>query len=301
MVFSVQSRHRLTYIREAVFGETPASPSMKELRHSGCNLSLNRKTIESDEIRDDRHMGHFLPGEKSVSGDINLEFSYGGCDDLLAATFYGNWSENILKTGTSEQSLTVERGFTDIDQYQVFTGCVPDEMRLSIQPGSLISGVVSLKGKSMKLSETPLDTVPEPANDNAPMDSFQGFLREGGNLLAVAAGLDIKLENGVAAAFTLGEDTARQFSSGRSRVSGELTAYFENSALIRKFINGVSSSLEIEMVGEGGRYKLLLPNVLYTGAEMPVRGEEAVVITLPFAALYDETEQTNIQITRIAA
>ncbi len=301
MVFSVQSRHRLAYIREAAFGETPTNPSMKELRHSGCDLSLNRKTIESDEIRDDRHMGHFLPGEKSVSGDIEFELSFGGFDDLLAAAFYGNWSGNILQTGTREQSLTVERGFTDIDQYQVFTGCVPDEMRFSIQPGSLISGTVSLKGKTMALSDTPLDTVPDPANDNAPMDSFQGFLREGGNLLAVAAGVDVKVENGTAAVFTLGADTAHQFSAGRSRVSGELTAYFENSALISKFVNGVSSSLEIEMAGEGGRYQLLLPNILYTGAELPVRGDEAVVITLPFAALYDETEQTNIQITRIAA
>lgn len=301
MTYSTQSRHGLSLISETEFGVIPASPAMTRLRHTGCDLALTKTTIESDEIREDRQISHLMPGQHSVKGDIDFELNYGGFDSLLAAACYSDWSANILKTGTDQSSFTIERAFHDIGQYQHFTGCVMDELTLSLQPQSLVGGRFTVLGKSMAQAGSPLDAPVTAGSTNRPMDSYTGALKEGGSSLALVAGLDLKIENGAEQVFVLGEETANGSIAGRSRISGELTAYFEDATLINKFIDKTASSLEMSVSGEGGNYDILLPNILYTGADAPVRGDKIVTLSLPFVALYDEAEATNIKITRTAA
>jgi len=300
MTFSTQARHSLAFIPEAGFGEIPLSPTMKRLRHTGCDLTLSKKTLESDEIRDDRQIGHFIHSLQSVSGDIDFEMSFGAYDELLAAALFGNWDGNVLKTGTQQQSFTFERGFNDISQFQVYSGCVVDELNLSVQAESLVSGRFSIIGKQMSQQGVPLDISPSMGAEFAPMDSFKGSIKEGGNVLAHIAGIDLKIENDAKGTFVLGADSTDQIVAGRSRVSGELTAYFEDNSLINKFVNADASSLELDLSGVGGSYTILLPNILYTGAEVPVKGERVVTINLPFVALHDDTDSSNIKITRNA-
>lgn len=300
MTFSVQSRHSLTYVIEENFGDTPVSPSLARLRHTGCEIALAKKTIQSDEIRDDRQMGHVIHSLQSVTGDVDFELSFGSHDDILAAALYGDWNSDVLKSGTIQKSLTFERGFNDISQFQTFTGCVVDELNLSIQPESLVAGRFSVIGKGMETAASPSDASPSELSNTAPIDSFMGTVSEGGSVLAHVAGIDLKIENGAESTFVLGSDKANSIVPGRSRVSGELVAYFENNALIEKFINADESSLEISLSGIGGSYAILIPKILYTGADMPVKGDKVVTITLPFAGLYDESAGTNLKITRTA-
>ncbi len=301
MTFSTQSRHSVSYAAEATYGTTPPSPDMLALRHTGCDLSLSKSSIESDEIRDDRQISHYLPGQHSVKGDIEFELNYGGVDDLLAAALYSSWSGNTLKTGTDQTSFSIERAFNDISQYQLFSGCTVDELDLSIQPGSLITGRAAMLGKSMAQSASSADASVSASPAHNPMDSFSATLKEGGSRIAVIAGIDLKLENGAEQVFVLGDEMASSALAGRSRISGEITAYFEDASLINKFLNKTPSSLEVTLSGAGGSYQILLPNILYTGAEAPVRGDKAVTLALPFVSLFDEAEATNIKITRTPA
>jgi len=299
MSFSTQSRHSLAYVAEGAYGITPASPSLTQLRHTGCDLALSKKTIESDEIRDDRQIAHLRHSLHTVRGDIDMELSYGTYDPLLAAACCSSWSDDVLKTGTDAQSLTFERAFTDINQYQVFTGCLVDELNLSVQPESLVSGRFSVLGQTMTAQGSPLDAAVDAGSAYAPMDSFSGVLEEAGAALGLVAGIDLKIENGIEPAYVLGADSATAMTAGRSRISGEITAYFEDNSLIAKFINAEQSSLKLSVSGAGGSYDILLPNILYTGADIPVKGDRITTLTLPFVALYDGGEDTNLKITRI--
>lgn len=300
MTFSTQSRHSLAGVVETDFGTPPASPALTRIRHTGCDLSLSKSTIESDEIRDDRQLGTFLPGQHSVTGDIDFELAYGGFDTLLAAVCYSAWAGDTLKTGTLQTSFSLERAFNDIGQYQLFNGCVLDALSLTIQPESIISGRYTVVGKTMTMGTAPLDASVDPGAAFAPMDSFHGTIKEDGVVSALVAGIDLKIENDAEQSYVLGEEAASTITAGRSRISGEITVYFQDATLINKFLNKNASSLEINMSGEGGSYTILLPNILYTGSEAPVKGDRVVTLTLPFVALYDATTQSNIKITRIA-
>lgn len=299
MSFSLQSQHRICIGDEAIFGEVPVPANLRQVRFSGTELGFQRKSIESDEIRSDRQIAHLIPGLEMVEGDLDFELSYGAFDDLLAGVLMGEWSGNVLKTGTKERSFVIERGFTDIEEYQVFSGCVIDELSLTIQPESLVGGRFGVIGRQMQQSGSSLDTTPTAPSTLAPISNFQAKIWEGGSLLAHVTGIDFKITNGTERAYSVGSEAAAQLIPGLSRVTGSLSAFFESDSLIQKMLGRTESALEIRLSGEGGGYHILLPKIHYLSVDIPVKGERAVIMTLPFTAVFDPSESTNIKITRI--
>ena len=123
MTIATGSRHNLSYILESTFGTTPSSPGFTPIRHTGTTMGLTKEALESEELREDRQIAHFRHGNKSVSGDINFELSYGGLDALLEAVMCGTWATDVLKAGTTRRSFTLERHHQDIGKYLRSTGC----------------------------------------------------------------------------------------------------------------------------------------------------------------------------------
>ena len=301
MTFATGSQHGLSYVSEATFGTTPASPEMTEFRHTACSLVLSKTTLETEEIRSDRQIAHLLHGQKTVSGDIDFELSYGAHDVFLAGLMQSDWSSDVLKAGVTQPSFTIERAFSDITQYQQLTGCVIDKMRLSVRPDRLISGKFLILGKSAGITSSALDATVTAAVANDPMDSFTGSIEEGGSSLALVAALDLNIDNNMEQAFVIGDAEANSILAGRSRISGEMVTYFENETLLSKFLNRTASSLKLTLSGVGGDLEFFLPNIVYTGGDNVVVGEGPITLSLPFTALYDETEATNLRLTRTAA
>ncbi|MDF2367496.1 phage tail tube protein, partial [Sneathiella sp.] len=226
---------------------------------------------------------------------------YGGFDDMLAALMQSSWSSNVLKAGASQPSFTFERAFSDISQYQLLTGCVLDRLRLSVRPDRLITGTFGVIGKSSAMNSSPLDASPTAAAANDPMDSFSGSLDEGGSSIGIVVGLELNIDNNLEQAFVIGADEASSLLAGQSRITGEITTYFEDASLLNKFAARTESSLTLTCSGAGGSLEFELPRIVYTGAENPALGAGPITLSLPFTALYDESESTNLTITRTAA
>lgn len=301
MTFATGARHGLSYIAEETFGTTPNTPSLTRLRHTACSFGLERTVLESAEIRDDRQIAFLLQGQKSVSGEIDVELSFGAQDALLAALMQSEWDDDVLTAGTSQPSFTFERAFHDIGVYQVFTGCVIDRLRLTVRPDRLIAGQFTVLGRAMSLAESPLDATPAAAAGNDPMAGYRGALKEGGAEIGIVIGLDLEIDNGLEAAFTLGDAAVADILSGQSRIRGEITSYFDDASLLAKFVDSTESSLELTVTGAGGTLSFSLPRVVYTGASLPALGAGPVTLTLPFAALYDDGAGSNLVLTRTAA
>lgn len=301
MTFAIGAQHGLSYIAESTFGTTPASPEMTAIRHTACSLGLSKTTLETAEIRTDRQIAYLLHGQKTVAGNIDFELSYGAFDDLLAGLMQADWSSDVLKAGTSQPSFTFERGFSDITQYQVLTGCVIDRLRLNVRPDRLISGTFGVIGKSSAISSSSLDASPTAATANDPMDSFSGSLEEGGSSIGIVVGLQLTIDNALEQAFVIGEDEVSSLLAGQSRITGEITTYFEDAALLTKFAARTESSLTLTCSGDGGSLEFNLPRIVYTGAENPALGAGPITLSLPFTALYDTDEATNLKITRTVA
>lgn len=299
MTFATGGFHGLSYVPEVTFGTTPSTPTMVSLRHTSCGLILSKDSFQSEELRSDRQISDLRHGAKQVGGDIGIEFSYGEYDPILEMALFGTWNTNVLKVGTTAKYMTVEREFADITQYGVFTGCMVNTFSLSVQPNAIVTGTFGLIGKGASYSATPLDADPTASQTTSPFDSFTGEITEGGATIAVVTGLEITLENGLEPTFVVGSDETPRIIAGRSSLTGTVSAYFENLTLLNKFINETESEIEFTL-GDGvsNSYTFTIPRIKYSGADNPANNEQGIILNMPFQALYDAVEDTNLKITR---
>ncbi len=303
MTIATGSRHNLSYVVEATFGTTPSSPGFTPIRHTGTTLGLSKDAVESEELREDRQVAHFRHGNKSVTGDINFELSYGGLDALLEATLCGAWATNVLKAGTTRRSYTVERHHQDIGKYLRSTGCQFNTMSLSVAPNSMVTGSFGIIGSGFTTSGSALGSSSYSAESTtAPFDSFSGSIKEGGSAIAIITALELNIDNGMEALYVVGSADTLLPSIGKSSVTGSVTAYFENTTLLDKFVAETTSSIEFTLTDAAGNdYIVLLPKVKYNSGNPEVSGPGAITVTLDFVALYNSSDASQIKITRVPA
>jgi len=308
------SRHSMRYVEETVYGTTPATPVFKPIRHTGTTLGLSKEALQSEEIRDDRQIADFRHGAYQVGGDMSVELSYGSFDDLLEAVLLGTWETGVpavgtdrLKAGTTRRSFTVERYFGDIlsadKPYHRFTGVEFNSLSLSIAANAMVTATLGVLGNNMATGtailagatyDLPLTT--------SPLDSFTGTLQENGTPIAVITEIQLSLENGLEARYVVGSKSSISPSIGRSNCSGTITAFFENSLLLDKFINETESSIVFTLPdGAGNEYTITLPRIKYNGGQPDVAGEGPITLSMPFQALLDDVTGTNIIIDRTPA
>jgi hypothetical protein len=90
------SRHALYFIKEDVYGTTPAvTPAFSRFRHTGTTLGTTKSTNVSEELRPDRQIADFRHGTKQVGGDVSFELSFGSFDPILEAVMLGTWAPAI--------------------------------------------------------------------------------------------------------------------------------------------------------------------------------------------------------------
>ncbi len=303
------ARHSMGAIAEVTYGTTPATPAFVDVRHTSVNIGLTKTALESAEIRSDRQIAHFRHGNKSVAGDVGFELSYGTFDQFLEAALGGTWAVDTpgigtdqLQVGTTRRSFSIERLFANLatPEYHRYTGAEVNSFSLSVAPDAIVTGTFNFIAQDTSIGTAIITGATYPAaSTTEPFDSFSGTITEGGSAIATVTSVEMTLENGLNPLFVVGSALTDRPVIGKSRVTGTLTTYFQSKTLLDKFINETSSSLVFTLTDPAGNlYDFTLPNIIYTGGQPDVEGEGEVTVALPFTALYDSTEGSNITIER---
>lgn len=305
------SRHSMYQVAEATYGTTPANPAWEPIRHNTTNIGLTKGTLQSEELRADRQIADFRHGTRQVGGEIVSELSYGSFDDILEALLCGTWTEagvagtdgDTLKAGITRRSFSVLRYFEDLagteKPYHLFSGVEYNTMKLSVTTEAIVKATFGVVGKGLSMANAaPAGSTYAAASTSKGMDSFTGALVEGGSSIAIVTEIELTLENGIEPRFVIGSKETIRPSIGRSVVTGQITAYFEGAALLEKFINETSSSLQFELGDLTNKYTFLIPNLKYTGGQPDIQGEGPILLTMPFQAIYSSSEGSQIKITR---
>lgn len=305
MAFSQGSRAGLSYVVESTFGTTPGTPALVQLPYTTHSLNLSKERVTGTDIQPDRMLRVDRHGNRTAAGDIVADLRKGDYDPFLESAFFNTFSSNVLKVGTTPKFFSIEDAATDISQFRLFTGMAVSSLAVSIRPNQMVTGTFSMVGKDMSISGTSVDPTKTASSGNAPFDAYSGALSigdTGGGLSAAAivTGIDFTINNALAPTFVVGSASTPQLEYGMATVEGTITAYFEDAALINRFLNETETALQVVVDDPTGSsdYTWLFPRVKINGADVPVDNPTSRIITLPFVALYDTTEATNIKLTR---
>jgi len=307
MAFAQGSRSSLSYIVESTFGTTPAG-NFTNLPFNTHSLNLTRDRVAGNEIQADRMTRVDRHGNTQVGGDIVVDLRDGDFDTFLESAMLNTWdtspssAPDVLKVGTTPKYFSIEDYAADIDQARLFTGCTVSSMAISMAPNQMVTTTFGIVGSDMSISA--IEKTQNPASSAQPFDAYSGDLAIGNvgssSSAAIITAIDFTLDNSFSPTFVIGSSSAPSLEYGMAQVEGTFTAYFEDDALINRFLNEVESELVITVndPSAANEYEFMFPRIKVNSADVGVDGPLSRLITMSFVGLYDSTEGTNFKISR---
>ena len=298
MAFAQGSRSSLSYIVESTFGTTPAG-NFQNLPFTSHSLNMTKDRVEGTDIQADRMSRVDRHGNRTVAGDIQADLRDTDFDDLIEGAMMSTWATNVIKIGTTPKYFSIEDYAADIDQSRLFSGCSVNTLSVALAPNAMVAGTFGLVGKDMAISAT--EKTQDAATDASPFDAYSGDLEIGGTTSAIVTAMDFTLTNGVAPTFVVGDDSAPSLEVGNAVIEGSLSVYFEDEAMINRFINETETSLKVTVgdnAGTPNTLEFFFPRCKINSADVGVDGPTSRMIAMSFVALRDDTEATSLRITR---
>lgn len=301
MAFAQGTRTGLAIVSESTFGVTPSAPSFVTVPYNTHSLNLSKQRLTSDEILSDRMPRIDRHGNKNVGGDVTCELRPTDYDTFLESAFFSSFSSaGVMKIGTTPSYFSIEESALDITQFRVYSGLAVSTMSLSVAPNQLVNTTFSCVGKGLTQSGTALDSTPSAASGNQPFDSYSGSISIGGSQVSTITSIDFSLSNSLAPLFVVGSDETPQLEYQRAVVEGTVTAYYQDATLVNLFTNETTSSIELVLDDNtsGSTYTFNMGSVKFNGGDIPVQGPGARTLTLPFSAIYNSGQATNLSVTK---
>ena len=303
------SRTQISYVEEATYGVTPASPTMTALPINTFSVVLEKGQIEDNGLYPDEMMRNIRHGDRSVSGDMAADLRAEDFDPFLEGAMRSEWVTNTLKVGTTPKYFTMEHGSLDIGEYQVFTGITVNTLGISASAGdnNPIAATFGLIGRDMlPVAQTTIASTLVPVSGNEPFDHYAGngirVADTGGSLSDVCVTqFELNIDRGYEARFCIGDSSSKTPIAGMANISGSMTAYFENANLINRFINETNTALELQVGVGNDIMTFLLPRVKFMQANTPLSSNTGPkLVEIEFMAQYDTVEESSLVITRPA-
>jgi hypothetical protein len=175
-------------------------------------------------------------------------------------------------------------------------------MGISMAPNQMVTTTFGIIGSDMSMSAT--EKTQDASSSAQPFDAYSGDLAIGNvgssSSAAIITSIDFTVNNSFSPTFVIGSSAAPSLEYGMSQVEGTFTAYFEDDALINRFLNETESELVITVndPSAANEYEFMFPRIKVNSADVGVDGPLSRLITMSFVALYDSTEDTNFKISR---
>lgn len=312
MTIASGSTTRLAVIKEATWGTTPATPTWLVARITGESLNLTKQFITSNEIQADRNVRDAIGVGKGAGGDIQIEWAYGGSgsalDAMLESVMWATWSTDVLKNGTSQQPLSIEKTFETgaTDVFCRMTGMVGNTLSLTASARQILTGSIGFMGKG-GLYDNAIVTgaTYTAAPTGAVMDAAANFasLSVTGLTSPKIRTITLNATNNLREQAVVGSDELAGIGAGRFEVSGTMEVYLEDKSLLDLYFNSTAADLAFTIGSvTTDKYTFSVPKLKFTSAEVVAGGNDAdVVVNAGWQGLYDSSESCTLKITREVA
>jgi hypothetical protein len=214
----------------------------------------------------------------------------------------------IPSTAHVRRKVAIEIYNEDVDIARLFVENRAGGFNVQLPATGMATVDFEFSGRDMELYETtaaPFFTAPVAPSTTNLLAAVNGLLRIGGSTVAVVTAMNIQHALALTAEPVVGSNIVPEIFSGRSVVTGQMTAFFNDATLINDFKNeteiDVIAYLTTASVPGSPAMSFYLPRVKLGGADLATTGEGGQMITLPFQALKYQgvaagVPQTTIQI-----
>lgn len=193
-----------------------------------------------------------------------------------------------------------------VDVYRLFTECRVGGFKLNLPATGLATIEVPMMGRDMESASggsAPFFTSPTAETTGGLTAAVNGLIRVGGVNIGVVTGASIDYSMEMTAPAVVGQNFVPEIFLGRTRVSGQLTAFFEDLTLVNYFKNETEVEILLYLTTGSSAtadfVTVYMPRVKMGGADVSTDGEAGMAITMPFTALKYATAGTGIEATTI--
>ena len=239
------------------------------------------------------------PDDANLTVDAVLVNETGSGDETLAGSA-------MLRDGTTAHSYLIENLYDGIatPQHVAFLGCMISQLSMTFETDAIVTGSLSFLGKTMNDPSTSSlgDGSPSPATAQEVTNTVTdvGFIREAGVApTAFIRSVNLSLDNGLRVQRAIhGAADAVGIGLGDADVTGNLTAFFEDGALIQKFKTNAATQIDWRITDPSGRSLVItLPRVRLSTFGAPVNSNnEDVEQSFDFEAEVDPATNTTLQL-----
>lgn len=288
----------------------PTAPQFKRLETIvGSNLNATADPIQSQTRRKGRtNAGQRLVNPR-VEGTLNTEFVGGDAatELLLESAFSGKFDEDgLLKAGTTETSLFVERKWQD-DATSMFTryaGCVVSEFALNAEFGGIVTADYTILGLG-RLAPATTALAGATYADASTNEKLAGpdvkNITIGGLGEVDYSTLNVTVSQARETQGKLGSAFARGIGTSGKTVEIAVSLYrkdFGPENLIQNGIENPAVPIEFEAEFDGVGYKFIVPLAQPSFPEDSEDGANQMV-NITFTPVGDAVSGTDIMIQRL--
>jgi hypothetical protein len=209
----------------------------------------------------------------------------------------------VPSTGHTDQSYTVEEWYSDIAQSEVYTGMKLNSMAVQLPATGLTTVDFGFAGKDLTQSgTTQYFTSPTAQNSNGIFAAVNGVMLVDGAPVALVTSADFSVERATENATAVGSNSVSEIFTGRIRVTGNMSVYFQDAAF-RTYFDAetpvsVVLTLTTDSAADSDFVTFTLPKVKL-GSFTKDDGELGVVASASFQALLNDVIDAGLPATTI--
>lgn len=191
----------------------------------------------------------------------------------------------------TDDSFSIEHWFSDINQSELFRGCKVMNASVNLPATGIATADFGFMGCDVTTATSAYYTSPTAATTTGVLAAVNGVVRYGSGKVANVTGLNFTIDGAMSATPVVGSNVYADIFEGRVTVSGQFTAFFEDSTYRDAFLNETEVSLTVAMTTSNSAnadfVAFTFPRVKLGGATKSDGGTGGVVQTVPFTALFN--------------
>lgn len=190
----------------------------------------------------------------------------------------------------TDDSFSIEHWFSDISKSELFTGCKVMSAAVNLPATGMATADFSFMGKDVTTASAAYFASPTAITTTGVLAAVNGVVRYGNGKVANITGLNFTVDGGMSATPVVGANTYPEIFEGRVGVSGQFTAYFENTTYRDAFLNETEVSISVALTATNADDSAFLsftfPRCKLQGTTKSDGGTGGIIQTVPFTALF---------------